>query len=133
MFIVYKKGDIRNQIVAWGADKERRLEGGHFDMFQTPLIFLLLQSSKLFLWWRTQSIHQNNVDLRIAIKMIVRRRMKTIVRQGCGQQQMDGAARMFVTEIKAMIRIQTLISICRNYSSLVDDGLMVSFLQYSGY
>jgi len=26
MFIVYKKGDIRNQIVAWGADKERRLE-----------------------------------------------------------------------------------------------------------
>jgi hypothetical protein len=27
MFIVYKKGDIRNQIVAWGADQERRLEG----------------------------------------------------------------------------------------------------------
>lgn len=27
MLIVYKKGDIRNQIVAWGADQERRLEG----------------------------------------------------------------------------------------------------------
>lgn len=27
MIIVYRKGDIRNQIVAWGADKERRLEG----------------------------------------------------------------------------------------------------------
>lgn len=27
MFIVYKKGDIRNQIVAWGADRERRIEG----------------------------------------------------------------------------------------------------------
>ncbi|KAF8158730.1 thioredoxin-like protein [Pholiota molesta] len=26
MIIVYRKGDIRNQIVAWGADKERRLE-----------------------------------------------------------------------------------------------------------
>ncbi|KAF5386990.1 hypothetical protein D9615_001960 [Tricholomella constricta] len=26
MFIVYKKGDIRNQITAWGADKERRIE-----------------------------------------------------------------------------------------------------------
>ncbi|KAF8061656.1 thioredoxin-like protein [Lyophyllum atratum] len=26
MIIVYKKGDIRNQIVAWGADKERRIE-----------------------------------------------------------------------------------------------------------
>ncbi|KAJ4475759.1 thioredoxin-like protein [Lentinula aciculospora] len=26
MFIVYKKGDIRNQIVAWGADRERRIE-----------------------------------------------------------------------------------------------------------
>jgi hypothetical protein len=27
MFIVYKKGDIRNQITAWGADRERRIEG----------------------------------------------------------------------------------------------------------
>jgi len=26
MIIVYRKGDIRNQIVAWGADRERRLE-----------------------------------------------------------------------------------------------------------
>lgn len=26
MIIVYKKGDIRNQIVAWGADQERRFE-----------------------------------------------------------------------------------------------------------
>lgn len=27
MFIVYRKGDIRQQIVAWGADRERRQEG----------------------------------------------------------------------------------------------------------
>ncbi|KAJ3733925.1 thioredoxin-like protein [Lentinula guzmanii] len=27
MFIVYKKGEIRNQVVAWGADRERRIEG----------------------------------------------------------------------------------------------------------
>ncbi|KAF5379877.1 hypothetical protein D9757_007187 [Collybiopsis confluens] len=26
MFIIYKKGEIRNQVVAWGADKERRIE-----------------------------------------------------------------------------------------------------------
>ncbi|KAE9398332.1 hypothetical protein BT96DRAFT_957631 [Gymnopus androsaceus JB14] len=26
MFIVYKKGDIRNQVVAWGADRERKIE-----------------------------------------------------------------------------------------------------------
>ncbi|KAJ3762620.1 thioredoxin-like protein [Lentinula raphanica] len=26
MFIVYKKGDIRNQVVAWGADRDRRIE-----------------------------------------------------------------------------------------------------------
>ncbi|KAK7462943.1 Proteolipid protein 2 [Stygiomarasmius scandens] len=26
MLIVYKKGDIRNQVVAWGADRERRIE-----------------------------------------------------------------------------------------------------------
>jgi len=26
MFIVYRKGDIRQQIVAWGADRERRQE-----------------------------------------------------------------------------------------------------------
>jgi hypothetical protein len=30
MIIVYRKGDIRNQIVAWGADRERRLEGEYF-------------------------------------------------------------------------------------------------------
>jgi len=27
MFIIYKKGDISNQVVAWGADRERRIEG----------------------------------------------------------------------------------------------------------
>jgi hypothetical protein len=27
MIIVYRKGDIRNQIVAWGADKDRQPEG----------------------------------------------------------------------------------------------------------
>jgi len=26
MIIVYRKGDIRNQVVAWGADRERRVE-----------------------------------------------------------------------------------------------------------
>jgi len=30
MLIVYKKGDIRNQVVAWGADRERRIEGASF-------------------------------------------------------------------------------------------------------
>ena len=27
MFVVYRKGDIRNQVIAWGADRERRIEG----------------------------------------------------------------------------------------------------------
>lgn len=27
MLIVYRKGDIRTQVVAWGADRERRVEG----------------------------------------------------------------------------------------------------------
>ncbi|EEB94119.1 hypothetical protein MPER_07120, partial [Moniliophthora perniciosa FA553] len=27
MLIVYKRGEIRNQVVAWGADRERRIEG----------------------------------------------------------------------------------------------------------
>jgi hypothetical protein len=49
MIIVYKKGDIRNQIVAWGADKERRLEGVYFDVFRTPAnLSFLLQSLKQF-------------------------------------------------------------------------------------
>ncbi|KAF8894756.1 thioredoxin-like protein [Infundibulicybe gibba] len=26
MFIIYRKGEIRNQVVAWGADRERRIE-----------------------------------------------------------------------------------------------------------
>lgn len=33
MLIIYRKGEIRNQVVAWGADRERRLEG--------VLVFLL--------------------------------------------------------------------------------------------
>lgn len=27
MLIIYKKGEIQNQLVAWGADRERRIEG----------------------------------------------------------------------------------------------------------
>ena len=27
MLIIYRKGEIRNQLVAWGADREKRLEG----------------------------------------------------------------------------------------------------------
>ena len=27
MLVVYKKGDIRNQVIGWGADRERRMEG----------------------------------------------------------------------------------------------------------
>jgi hypothetical protein len=27
MLIIYRKGEIRNQLVAWGADRERQLEG----------------------------------------------------------------------------------------------------------
>ncbi len=30
MFIIYRKGDIRNQIIAWGADRERSSEGTNF-------------------------------------------------------------------------------------------------------
>lgn len=40
MIIVYRKGDIRNQIIAWGADRERRLEGGNFvDIFEKKITF----------------------------------------------------------------------------------------------
>ena len=27
MLIIYRKGEILNQIIAWGADRERRIEG----------------------------------------------------------------------------------------------------------
>lgn len=27
MLIIYREGEVRNQIVAWGGDRERRLEG----------------------------------------------------------------------------------------------------------
>ena len=27
MFIIYRKGEVLNQLVAWGADRERRIEG----------------------------------------------------------------------------------------------------------
>lgn len=29
MIIIYRNGDVINQIVAWGADRERRIEGPH--------------------------------------------------------------------------------------------------------
>ncbi|KIP10289.1 hypothetical protein PHLGIDRAFT_65912, partial [Phlebiopsis gigantea 11061_1 CR5-6] len=30
MFIIYRKGEVLNQIVAWGADRERKIEGEPF-------------------------------------------------------------------------------------------------------
>lgn len=30
MFIIYRKGEVLNQLVAWGADRERRIEGMFF-------------------------------------------------------------------------------------------------------
>ena len=27
MFIIYRKGEVLNQLVSWGADRERRIEG----------------------------------------------------------------------------------------------------------
>lgn len=30
MFIIYRKGEVINQIVAWGADRERKIEGVRF-------------------------------------------------------------------------------------------------------
>lgn len=27
MFIIYRKGEVLNQLVAWGADRERKIEG----------------------------------------------------------------------------------------------------------
>ena len=27
MLIIYRKGEVLNQLVAWGADRERRVEG----------------------------------------------------------------------------------------------------------
>jgi hypothetical protein len=30
MFIIYKKGEILNQVVSWGADRERTLQGSLF-------------------------------------------------------------------------------------------------------
>jgi hypothetical protein len=37
MIIAYRKGDIKNQLVAWGADIERRVEG----IFSSSIITLL--------------------------------------------------------------------------------------------
>lgn len=36
MLIIYRKGEIRNQLVAWGADRERRVEG--MSAFSMPLL-----------------------------------------------------------------------------------------------
>lgn len=33
MFIVYRKGDIKNQLLAWGADRERRVEGSFITLY----------------------------------------------------------------------------------------------------
>lgn len=27
MFIIYRRGEVLNQLVSWGADRERRIEG----------------------------------------------------------------------------------------------------------
>ena len=41
MLIIYKNGEIRNQIIAWGADKERRVEGRHILTFSTAIGHLI--------------------------------------------------------------------------------------------
>lgn len=41
MVIVYRKGEIRNQLVAWGADRERRLEGVSVVLTPLPLFTYL--------------------------------------------------------------------------------------------
>jgi hypothetical protein len=35
MILAYRKGDIKQQLVAWGADRERRIEGKVF-LFALP-------------------------------------------------------------------------------------------------
>jgi len=39
MILVYRKGEIKQQLVAWGADRERRIEGNEsfdFSMLVAP-------------------------------------------------------------------------------------------------
>lgn len=58
MFIVYKKGDIRNQIVGWGADRERRIEGElstYFSVLVSHQLIVKPQSWKRCCWSRTPS------------------------------------------------------------------------------
>ncbi len=35
MILVYRKGEIKQQLIAWGADRERRLEGKFFHLLLT--------------------------------------------------------------------------------------------------
>jgi hypothetical protein len=45
MLIIYRKGDIRNQIVAWGADRQRSLQGMY--LFSPAMGFALTNSTEL--------------------------------------------------------------------------------------
>jgi len=53
MFIIYRQGEIKNQIISWGADRERSLEGIKFLLLQdvahsqTELEAMLMMSSAI--------------------------------------------------------------------------------------
>ena len=46
MLIIYRDGEVQNQLVAWGGDRERRLEGksGCADPPANRVSYALLQS-----------------------------------------------------------------------------------------
>jgi hypothetical protein len=48
MLIIYRDGEVRNQIVAWGGDRERRIEGA-FCVFYLPKLLKLSQNWRQYL------------------------------------------------------------------------------------
>ena len=63
LIIVYRKGEIRHQIAAWGADKDRQPEGRSlFSAFRTisDIIQSFFQNWRQFYWSQVLSISQRN-------------------------------------------------------------------------
>ena len=96
MIIVYRKGDIRNQIVAWGADRDRQPEGRTlFSALTTisDIIQSVFQNWRQFYWLQVLSISQRHfpklldtvdVELRkMAMMMTVMMKMIMTLHQGC--------------------------------------------------
>jgi len=92
MIIIYRKGEIRQQLIAWGADHERRIEGAYYVIpnSRSNSIFHLHQNLKLSCLSRVHWIYQTDLgpgETMTMMKRMISKTWTTTLHLACVQQQ----------------------------------------------